>query len=115
MWSRLQRTRKHELIMIISRLNREKKKLRSQDYSLYTGLEEGRLTTEHKERERAREREGSVLVWLRSELKSGERMLMICRENEARPDESPAKVFRNTKKLGEGEKERGREGERVKG
>lgn len=50
---------------------------------------------------------GSVLVWLSSELKSGERMLMICSENEARPDESPAKVFINTKKVGE----RGREGE----
>lgn len=48
------------------------------------------------------------MVWCSSELKSGERMLMICRENEARPDESPAKVFINTKTLGK----RGREGGR---
>lgn len=35
---------------------------------------------------------------------------MICRRNEAKPDESPAKVFVNTKKLGE----RWREGEEVR-
>lgn len=40
------------------------------------------------------------MVWFSSEVKSGDRMLMICRENEAKPDESPAKVFLNTKKLG---------------
>lgn len=50
------------------------------------------------------------MVWFSFELKSGERMLMICRENEAKPDESPAKVFINTKKLGD----RGREGEWVR-
>lgn len=47
------------------------------------------------------------MLWFSSELKSGERMLMICRENEARPDESPAKVFITQRNLerdgGEGE------------
>lgn len=54
---------------------------------------EKRLIIKHKER-------GSPLAWFSSELKSGERMLMICRKNEARPDESPANVFINTEKLG---------------
>lgn len=44
--------------------------------------------------------ETSPLACFSSELKSGERMLMICRRNEARPDKSPANVFIKTKKLG---------------
>lgn len=69
-------------------------------------------TTENKktlERERGGG-ERSVLVWFSNVLESGKKMLMICRENQARLDESPAQVFINTKKLGKRGGERGREG-----
>lgn len=41
------------------------------------------------------------MVWFSSKLKSDERMVMKCRENEASLDESPAEVFVNTRKVGE--------------